>query len=80
MLGSYTMLSCWAEGAAARALGAASTADDEMTLEKCMEFCAGYNYWGTEYGRECKYLPSKSLVRSKLTQDRLLRQQAQRRQ
>lgn len=55
MLGSYTMLSCWAEGAASRALTGASTADDEMTLEKCMEFCSGYNYWGTEYGRECKY-------------------------
>lgn len=54
-LGGYTMLSCWAEGSL-RALSGASTADDTMTLEKCMAFCKDYNYWGTEYGRECKYL------------------------
>ncbi len=24
-----------------------------MTLETCMTNCTGFNYWGTEYGREC---------------------------
>lgn len=52
-LGSYTMVSCWSEGRY-RALAGSSTADDEMTPEKCMKFCKGYNYWGTEFGRECK--------------------------
>ncbi|OAA66090.1 Carbohydrate-binding WSC [Cordyceps fumosorosea ARSEF 2679] len=51
-LGGYNLQSCWAEGSV-RALSGAFTADDAMTLEKCMAFCHGYNYWGTEYGREC---------------------------
>ncbi|OAA77589.1 WSC domain containing protein [Akanthomyces lecanii RCEF 1005] len=51
-LGGYTMLSCWAEGSI-RALSGAFTADDTMTNEKCLAFCKSYNYWGTEYGREC---------------------------
>ncbi|OAQ97604.1 hypothetical protein LLEC1_06562 [Akanthomyces lecanii] len=51
-LGGYTMLSCWAEGSI-RALSGAATADDTMTNEKCLAFCKNYNYWGTEYGREC---------------------------
>lgn len=27
-----------------------------MTLEGCQTFCAGYTYWGVEYGRECTYI------------------------
>ncbi|KAJ2973188.1 hypothetical protein NQ176_g6750 [Zarea fungicola] len=54
VVGGYTMLSCWSEGTV-RALSGAATADDLMTNEKCMAFCSGYNYWGTEYGRECRF-------------------------
>jgi hypothetical protein len=53
-VGGYQLVSCWTEGAGARALGDDSLADDEMTLDRCEEYCSEYVYWGTEYGRECK--------------------------
>ena len=50
----WSFYSCLTEGAnGVRALGDRSTADDEMTLGTCAEFCEGYAYFGTEYGREC---------------------------
>lgn len=52
-MGGYELVSCWRDDAGARALGDAFFAYDEMTLESCMANCTGYNYWGTEYGREC---------------------------
>ncbi|KAK9426512.1 putative WSC domain-containing protein [Seiridium unicorne] len=52
-IGGYKLVGCKAEGAGSRALGAAAYAYDGMTLDKCMSNCAGYSYWGTEYGREC---------------------------
>lgn len=40
-----------------RTLGAAMSASDEMTLERCGNFCdnngSPYNYFGLTYGREC---------------------------
>lgn len=51
----YKLVSCWTEGKNTRALAAKSFANDTMTLEKCSEYCSGYVYWGTEYGRECKF-------------------------
>ncbi|KKA29461.1 hypothetical protein TD95_003109 [Thielaviopsis punctulata] len=62
-IGGYTLVSCQTEGSGVRALDSTSMASDEMTLEMCMDFCSGYNYWGTEYGRECycgNYLASSS--------------------
>lgn len=52
----YTRVSCWTEGVGARALAGISFANDTMTLEKCADYCKAYVYWGTEYGRECKFL------------------------
>lgn len=52
-VGGYRRVSCWTEGTGARALSGASFAYDEMTLESCMANCTGFDYWGTEYGREC---------------------------
>ncbi|GJN85986.1 wsc domain-containing protein [Purpureocillium lilacinum] len=52
-VGGYKMVSCWTEGTGARALTGNSFANDSMTLEKCMNYCSAYVYWGTEYGREC---------------------------
>ncbi|KAL7797567.1 heme peroxidase [Trichoderma ceciliae] len=49
----YVMVSCWTEGDGVRALAGISYADDSMTLESCKDYCSGYVYWGTEYGREC---------------------------
>ncbi|KAI0157533.1 heme peroxidase [Xylariaceae sp. FL1272] len=51
-LGNYTLVGCQAESSP-RALTGASFAYDGMTLESCMKNCTGFNYWGTEYGREC---------------------------
>ncbi|EGS17224.1 uncharacterized protein CTHT_0065420 [Thermochaetoides thermophila DSM 1495] len=49
----YQLVGCWTEGIGARALGGAAFAYDGMTLESCMANCTGFDYWGTEYGREC---------------------------
>jgi hypothetical protein len=52
-VGGYVFVDCWTEGTGARALGDAAFAYDEMTLESCMANCTGFDYWATEYGREC---------------------------
>ncbi|RCI08684.1 hypothetical protein L249_4857 [Ophiocordyceps polyrhachis-furcata BCC 54312] len=52
-VGGYRLVSCWTEGNRTRALDAATFINDTMTLDKCEAFCSKYNYWGTEYGREC---------------------------
>ncbi|KAH8887407.1 heme peroxidase [Thozetella sp. PMI_491] len=52
-VGGYNFVSCWTEGSGTRALSGAAFAYDGMTLESCMANCTGFNYWGTEYGREC---------------------------
>jgi hypothetical protein len=52
-VGAYNLVGCWTEGQGIRALSGATFAYDGMTLESCMANCAGFTYWGTEYGREC---------------------------
>ncbi|KAF6805249.1 wsc domain containing protein [Colletotrichum sojae] len=52
-MGGYKLVSCWTEGANVRALTGAQFAYDGMTLDSCMANCTGFDYWGTEYGREC---------------------------
>lgn len=52
-IGVYNLLGCWTEGQNARTLKGAASAYDGMTLESCMADCAGFAFWGTEYGREC---------------------------
>lgn len=52
----FSFVGCVTEGDGVRALSADSYADDDMTLESCAAFCSGFNYFGTEYGRECKSL------------------------
>jgi hypothetical protein len=44
---------CWTEATNGRALSEKTYADDTMTLESCAEYCAGFTYFGVEYGREC---------------------------
>lgn len=51
----YELVSCWMEGTGVRALSASTYSDDSMTLESCAAFCAGYKYFGAEYGRECQF-------------------------
>ncbi|KAF9881256.1 wsc domain containing protein [Colletotrichum karsti] len=52
-MGGYKLVSCWTEASNGRALKGAAFAYDGMTLESCMGNCTGFDYWGTEYGREC---------------------------
>ena len=54
-VGKYSFQGCITEGNGIRALSAASTANDGMTLEVCAAYCDSFTYFGTEYGRECKY-------------------------
>ncbi|GKT49252.1 WSC domain-containing protein [Colletotrichum spaethianum] len=52
-MGGYKLVSCWTEATNGRALTGAAFAYDGMTLDSCMANCTGFDYWGTEYGREC---------------------------
>ncbi|KAG0649039.1 WSC domain-containing [Hyphodiscus hymeniophilus] len=53
-VGSYTFQGCWTEATNARALSGASYIDyNAMSLETCAANCAGWNYFGVEYGGEC---------------------------
>lgn len=53
-VGQYVYYGCQTEATNARALAGAAFASDTMTLEICATNCAGFKYYGTEYGRECK--------------------------
>ncbi|XWW94773.1 hypothetical protein V2A60_002721 [Cordyceps javanica] len=45
---------CYTEaGNNLRALHAKSWSDDAMSLASCSRYCAGFTYFGVEYGREC---------------------------
>ena len=52
-VGTWSFYKCMTEATGVRALGADSFAADTLTLEECAEFCAGYQYFGAEYAREC---------------------------
>ncbi|KAH6603806.1 wsc domain-containing [Trichoderma cornu-damae] len=49
----YAFQGCWQEPPNDRAIIEQTYADDSMTLESCADFCKGFAYFGTEYGREC---------------------------
>jgi len=52
-VGNYVFNGCWTEGIGVRALTPGAFAADTMTVETCASNCAGYTYFGVEYGREC---------------------------
>lgn len=52
-VGSYSYQGCYTEATTGRALKEKTYANDSMTLESCASFCTGFNYFGTEYAREC---------------------------
>lgn len=52
-VGKFSYRGCYTEGAGVRALTDKTYADNAMTLESCAAFCSAYNFFGTEYGREC---------------------------
>lgn len=49
----FTLVGCWTEASSGRALSQKKTSDDSMTNDFCANFCKGYKYFGTEYGKEC---------------------------
>jgi len=55
-VGSYTFQGCYTEATGIRALSEKTYSSDLMTNELCASTCAGYTYFGTEYGRECRLL------------------------
>ncbi|KAK4223829.1 WSC domain-containing protein [Podospora fimiseda] len=52
-VGEFSYKGCWTDDLADRTLTAVDFRDDEMTVEKCAERCASYNYFGVEFAREC---------------------------
>ena len=51
--GEFAWYGCQTEADGVRTLGAAVKVGDDMTNEVCAEFCAEYEFFGTEYGSEC---------------------------
>ena len=50
----FSHLGCYTESSNGRALRDKQTRDTTgMTVEKCSDFCAGFRYFGVEYGEEC---------------------------
>lgn len=57
-VGGYKLVGCQKETTVlgVRALdGRPVLAVDELTLEGCAVYCEGFEYFGAEYGRECKF-------------------------
>ncbi|TVY18408.1 WSC domain-containing protein, partial [Lachnellula arida] len=53
-VGAYSFQGCYTEGTGVRALVGTSFYNyTAMTLEMCSSNCAGFTYWGVEYGGEC---------------------------
>ena len=52
-LSSWTNIGCYADLVQGVHIWSSFSASDEMTHEMCATTCAGYNYFGVEYGREC---------------------------
>jgi hypothetical protein len=53
-VGNYMYYGCQTEATNIRALSDATSVNySSMTLETCAVFCAGYKYFGVEYGGEC---------------------------
>ncbi|PVH89971.1 hypothetical protein DL98DRAFT_508192 [Cadophora sp. DSE1049] len=53
-VGAYSYYGCQTEATGVRALnGGFFFNETAMTLEMCASNCAGFKYWGVEYGAEC---------------------------
>jgi len=51
---AWNYVGCWKDNVGnVRSLVDKNTASDLMSLESCAQYCAGFNFFGTEYGREC---------------------------
>ncbi|KAF3232296.1 hypothetical protein TWF191_000068 [Orbilia oligospora] len=52
-ISGWNYLSCWTDDVANRSLQDSNYATDDNSLTKCSQFCAGFKYFGVEYGSEC---------------------------
>ncbi|KAG6269149.1 hypothetical protein E4U47_004269 [Claviceps purpurea] len=52
-VGNYVLVGCQTEGNGTRALAGPVVAHSNMTNQVCATWCKDYEYFGTEYGREC---------------------------
>ncbi|KAI9774328.1 MAG: hypothetical protein M1840_004222 [Geoglossum simile] len=52
-VGNFVSQGCYTEGTGGRALQGKGSASDTLTLESCAASCAGFQYFGAEYAREC---------------------------
>ena len=52
-VGDFTYEGCYADSIALRVLTGSTTTTDDNTLASCAATCAGYNYFGVEYGTQC---------------------------
>jgi hypothetical protein len=59
-IGRYSYVGCYTDGTlpSRRALRAKATQNSAMTIEFCASFCAGYYWFGTEIGNQCKLFRS----------------------
>ncbi|KAI9864385.1 MAG: hypothetical protein M1813_003305 [Trichoglossum hirsutum] len=63
--GQFNSLGCYTEATTGRALSKLGVATDTLTITSCFAACAGYQYAGAEYGRECKSsLPDSNRYRN----------------
>lgn len=52
-ISGYHYQSCWTDRTSVRSLKGDVLRSNHMTVEKCAEFCDGYDYFGTEYASQC---------------------------
>ncbi|KAI4209402.1 MAG: hypothetical protein LQ351_007661 [Letrouitia transgressa] len=52
-LAGYTYEGCYTDSSTARVLTGKSSSTSTLTYQSCASYCAGYTYFGVEYGREC---------------------------
>ncbi|CAJ2503525.1 Uu.00g109190.m01.CDS01 [Anthostomella pinea] len=53
VVGAFGYSSCWVDQGEARSLTGDTYRSDNMTVESCAAFCAGFDYFGVEYTTEC---------------------------
>lgn len=59
---AYVSAGCYTDLPSYRTLQSASYSDDSMTVESCAAYCAGWAWFGVEYGREVSRISSMSHV------------------
>jgi len=59
-IGAYNLYGCVTDKVSARTLVTKTLSSSTMTLETCATFCAGSQFFGTEYGEFLGHLQSQS--------------------